>query len=109
MKNHTLITLAVVLSGGLLISQASGGLPVGSERLYSVTFSEKNLTIRVKSYGCTKAANFEVSVDRKNVLTVLRTKADLCRAMPRVIELQLPLPDLAEGDYRIMNAFVYKR
>ena len=109
MKKYILITLGVMLSGCILLGQASGGLSVGPERLYSLTFSEKTLDIQVESYGCTKANDFVIQVMNKNELLVLRNKADNCRAMPRVIDVQIPLPELAEGDYYIKNAYVYKR
>ena len=108
MKKTLLLSAGLMLSGCLLINQATGSLPAGSERLYSLMFSAATLDIRVESYGCTKADDFVVEVDNKAV-TVLRKKADRCRAMPRIIELQLPLPELAKGDYSVTNAFVYQR
>mgnify|MGYP000704682630 CR=1 FL=1 len=110
MKKYALVSMGLMLSGCLMVSPVvSGSLPTGAERLHSLTFSATSLDIQVKSFGCTKAEDFRVQTDNNNELTIIRKKADRCRAMPRIIDLQLPLPELAEGDVYIKNAFFHKR
>lgn len=108
MKKYLFIMFGVMLSGCMLMSQAAGGLSVGLERLHALTFSGKHLAIRVESYGCTKAGDFDVRVEGGNTLAIIRKKADHCRAMPRIIELQLPMADLIVRDYQVKNNFAYR-
>lgn len=78
------------------------------ETLYGARF-EAQLMVRVKSAGCTKAEHFDVKVeqrDENSVVHVTRTRPDRCRAMPKIIELQLPFPDGEKGPFRLENTFM---
>lgn len=85
------------------------------EPLYSASFTPQHLVIEVKSTGCTHPENFTVTTsaaaDKSHtVIQVLRHKADLCRAMPKIVSLQLELPkDAQQGEaYQLVNTFIRK-
>lgn len=76
------------------------------ETLYGIQLHKDKLTVRVKSNGCTKAEHFGVQAKAEldhHLLTVVRTKADRCRKMPRIISIELDSPTTVKNGYRLVN------
>lgn len=97
------ITLCGLSACYVVADDESGKLEVLSGAVF-----DDQLTVQVKSNGCTKAEHFEVSSeerDGEHVLSIMRIRPDRCRAMPRVIELQLPLPENIQSPFRLENPF----
>lgn len=65
------------------------------EPLYSFDTEGDRLTIVVQSFGCTKAEHFELNTqldeNDKQIVTIMRNKPDLCRAMPRLMPVSMRL------------------
>lgn len=79
-----------------------------SEPLYGVSFSENTIEIKVKSTGCTKAADFKIDAIRDSqeyVLSIYRIKKDRCRARSRFISINLELAAPEGLPLRISNLF----
>ncbi len=96
--------------------------PIASETLYGIQLGQKNLTLQVRSHGCTRSEHFEIKVNNSileieagavtqalskeakgtHQLTVVRIKADRCRRMPFASKISLPMPPL-DGPFVLMN------
>lgn len=63
------------------------------EILYNVEIRKNSILAAVKSTGCTSNKNFklQLALDNKKVLnaSIVRIKPDFCRAMPKVITIEL--------------------
>ncbi|MCL1037274.1 hypothetical protein L2750_08915 [Shewanella submarina] len=66
------------------------------ELLYGVKVVGKSIQVAVVSTGCTGVESFKVKVidesEQQTTLQLLRVKPDLCRAIPHLIEIEIPLP-----------------
>lgn len=75
------------------------------EPLYSFDVKGHRLTIMVQSFGCTKVEHFELNSqlgdNGEQFATVVRTKPDLCRAMPRLMPISMRL-QYDSLDYAVM-------
>lgn len=80
-------------------------------QLYGITLLETKVQFRVRSNGCTKPEDFEIALkeaDQFASLSIVRTKVDRCRRMPRIIQLTKSLdyslipPNLP---IRVVNSF----
>lgn len=102
----TLYTLALLST--LNCAQANSSsetAEVMSEPLYGISIQQQ-LTIQVNSNGFTRAEHFKTDISQDEdlpQLRILRTKSDRCRAMPRVIDITLPLPDELNGQFQLWN------
>ncbi len=80
------------------------------EPLYGIHFEGNTLHIKVKSYGCTQQDHFTLKTQHHTdytQLSIMRNKADQCRAMPRIISLPLVITDdVSQTPYKIENLFV---
>ena len=87
------------------------------EPLYGIQMGQDNITIQVKSNGCTRSEHFKFKInssttetplqkDLKTVgeteLTIQRLGSDHCRRMPFLLSVKLPLPDI-QGPFKLMN------
>ena len=98
--------LKLFLTGALLtwaasLVQANDKL----ETLYGIQLGPDQLTIQVKSHGCTRIEHFEVKLEedeRGAQLSIKRLGRDHCRRMPHLISISLPLPESKKSFY-LMN------
>ena len=78
------------------------------EQLYGIQFNKNSMNINVKSTGCTKPAHFTIKTQahkERTQLEIIRHKADRCRAMPKVISIQLELPKDSKPPFHLVNTF----
>ncbi len=77
------------------------------ELIYGIKLLGKNIQVAVMSTGCTGVDSFNLDVinneQGQTVLQLLRVKPDLCRAIPHLIEIEIPLPDEAIGRKILMS------
>ena len=63
------------------------------EKLYGVEIRQNAISVMVQSTGCTSAKSFklDISSDANQALqaSVIRIKPDLCRAMPRMVKVEI--------------------
>lgn len=84
------------------------------EPIYSMNLSADSVRFGVKSNGCTRADDFVVILDtteKEQGLSILRTRKDLCRRKPKVIELDLSIDALeldTELPMKLKNPLVAK-
>lgn len=106
MFKHLLSILLIPLAS-LSYYSFAGTLPK-SEPLYGFSISENTITILVKSTGCTKPADFHIEVvseAQESLVSVSRIRRDRCRAMPRIVPIDLELVTGQQLPYRITNLF----
>ena len=85
-----LLTLGLTM----LVSYTIAGDKNTAEILYGIQLNKEQLEIRVKSTGCTKPEHFKVETKAEadhQQLLIVRTKTDRCRAMPRIITVNLDI------------------
>jgi len=89
--------LKLFLTGALLAW--AGGLVQANDKLetlYGIQLGPDQLTIQVKSHGCTRTEHFEVKLEAGEQgaqLSIKRLGRDHCRRMPHLISISLPLPE----------------
>jgi hypothetical protein len=85
------------------------------EPLYGIDISVDTVSFNVKSFGCTHAEDFVLILDSdagesgETGISILRTKRDLCRRMPKVIEIDLAIDALKiapESQIKLKNPLV---
>ena len=73
------------------------GKPSMSETIYGFDVTATSIKFKVKSTGCTKPADFELQLDEGKdglpSITIVRNRQDMCRALPRLYPVELPLPE----------------
>ena len=75
------------------------------EPLYGIQMGEQQITIQVKSHGCTRIEHFEVKLEEGEQgaqLSIKRLGSDHCRRMPHLISISLPLPE-TKTNFQLMN------
>ncbi|MCK4906321.1 MAG: hypothetical protein KAS64_02155 [Spirochaetes bacterium] len=75
---------------------------------FSTDYDKGNITIYVVSTGCTKKGDFRFDY-KGNVLTIVRTRRDACKAMPEKISLTFNLKEVgikSNIPFRISNKIV---
>lgn len=81
------------------------------ESLYGVSLVETGVRFKVRSNGCTKPEDFIFDIktlENEATLSILRTRGDHCRRMPKVIELTKTLDYSRIGPnlpIRLVNTF----
>jgi len=110
------------LGMGSALAQHQLKQPIAPETLYGIQLGQKNLTVQVRSNGCTRSEHFEIKVNNSALdieagaveqalsnevkgtpqVTIERLKADRCRRMPFVSKVSLPMP-LLDGSFQLMN------
>ena len=79
------------------------------EPLYGIEFLKNAVKVSVKSTGCTKPEHFTIKTHEKEEATqleIIRNKPDRCRAMPKIISLELELVNENRKPYELINVFV---
>jgi len=77
--------------------------------IYGFDVKKEALWFLVKSNGCTKENNFTLTsktVDNKTTeFSLLRSKRDLCRGLPKIISITMPInnADTDDNHYVIAN------
>lgn len=111
-KMMMLVFIIILIASCKNLSREAVALDNDLEPIYGFDFSPIKVSFKVKSHGCTRAEDFIVILDTHEKfegLSILRTKKDLCRRMPKIIELELPITSLnVEPDSKIYlkNPFV---
>lgn len=81
------------------------------ETLYNIEIREDSIWATVKSNGCTSEKNFKLELtainEQRFSASIIRTKSDFCRAMPRIVSIELFSEQLA-NNIVINNAFAVK-
>jgi len=78
------------------------------ESLHGISFSENAIEIKVKSTGCTKAQDFRIDAVKNSLeyeLRIYRIKKDRCRAMTRIVSINLELELQEDFSFRVANPF----
>ena len=75
--------------------------PIKLETLYGMNINEKNIVVKVYSFGCTKAKDFSVE-EQGDELSIVRIKIDRCRKMPELVSIRLPFHKQL-NDYQVLN------
>ncbi len=91
----------LTLVSGFLLAQPNNKLEI----LYGIKLGPDQLTIQVKSHGCTRIEHFEVKLEEGEQgaqLFIKRLGSDHCRRMPHLISISLPLPESKKSFY-LMN------
>jgi len=111
LKYNTLIKVIVVLFGLIaMISFAAGGSAPAA--LLSVERTGNDLTLSVISTGCSKDEDFYLQVheagDKLVEVTLIRTRADICKRFPKPMLIERSLPKHAASGIpiRILNPIV---
>jgi hypothetical protein len=114
MFKQLLISLPIVMGivGGGVFAESSAPL----EPLYSAQFTDEEVSIEVKSTGCTFPENFTITAEGKggvdySTIGIHRDTPDECKAMPEIITLHLELPAALAAlkePYKLENLFVSK-
>jgi len=99
--------LKLFLTGALLawaasLVQANDKL----ETLYGIQLGPDQLTIQVKSHGCTRIEHFKTIIEeseRGAQLSIKRLGRDHCRRMPHLISIDLSLPE-TKTNFQLMNS-----
>jgi hypothetical protein len=77
------------------------------ETLFNVEIRTNSIWATVKSNGCTSEKNFKLQltvIDKEQLsASIIRTKADFCRAMPRIISIELFSEQLVKNTGVIIN------
>lgn len=74
----------------------------------STDFNKGEITIEVTSSGCTMKGDFRFDF-KENVLTIIRTRRDDCKAMPKKINLTYSLKEVGISPHQpfsISNKFI---
>jgi hypothetical protein len=86
-SSHSLEKSAIPLENNIEIYQGS------LETLYNVEIRKNAIWATVKSNGCTSEKNFQLQLtildEQQLSASIIRTKADFCRAMPRIVSIEL--------------------
>jgi hypothetical protein len=75
------------------------------EPLYGIQMGEQQITIQVKSNGCTRSEHFEIKLnetEQSPELTIKRLGRDHCRRMPFVKRIKLSF-DTDQDEFVLMN------
>ena len=79
-------------------------------KVYEVGIHEDSVRFLAVSTGCTSASNFALKVsyvsDENNSVTELAItllKPDYCKAMPRIVSINMPIDFAITGDLKILN------
>lgn len=113
MKKQLMSLVACVVSFVALTScsaTANSKKPT-MEPLHSVSISTSSLKISVTSNGCTKQEHFDFVIEpgEVNQLSVVRTKYDGCRRVPKQVTFKYTLADIGlseKSEIRIKNPIV---
>lgn len=78
-------------------------------QIYGVQIKAQSVWFRVVSTGCTSSRNFAIDIeqtaDKTFLLSIFQTKADRCKALPRLVAVELPLDEYAQyaGQISVKN------
>lgn len=76
-------------------TKKSATVPEALEAIYGFEHTRDQVTFLVKSTGCTKTEHFDIELEKTTqaeyTITLIRHKQDMCRAMPRLYPVNLPL------------------
>ncbi|BDX04889.1 hypothetical protein [Planctobacterium marinum] len=84
------------------------------ETIYGFEATKDAISFVVTSTGCTKSEDFTLQVSNSSpddyTITLQRNKKDRCRAMPKLISIQKPLPVEVAADtgFKLNNSVAIK-
>ena len=85
------------------------------ETIYGFEASNNSLKFIVQSTGCTKEKHFDLAITNLHgndyTITLTRNKKDLCKAMPKLVSVQLALKSPLQNTARLKlnNPFAVSR
>jgi len=86
MKNT--VQLSLLLSIGLLLLSVPAFAKPGIPAVHSISIQQDNIVFNVTSFGCSQDADFELKVEDGQRITLYRTRPDLCKRAPMVIQIK---------------------
>ncbi len=101
----------LVLVSGFALANSLAQPNHKQETLYGIQLGPDQLTIQVKSHGCTRIEHFEVKVEEGEngaQLSIQRLGSDHCRRMPHLISIDLSLPETKKSFYLLNPLQVWR-
>lgn len=99
------VGVLLVLASHLTLANSLAQANKNLEILYGIQLGPEQLTIKVKSHGCTRTEHFKIIIKEDESgaqLSIQRLGSDHCRRMPHLISIDLSLPE-TKKDFQLMN------
>ena len=106
MKNT--VQLSLLLSIGLLLLSVPAFAKPGIPAVHSISIQQDNIVFNVTSFGWSQDADFELKVEDGQRITLYRTRPDLCKRAPMVIQIKRSLQEAGlsmQRPFSVINPF----
>lgn len=86
-----------------IMSKESGSV----ETLHGLAVTETQVIISVTSTGCTDESDFKIEVAESlpPIVTFIRVKPDVCRAISHTVDLSFSLKEVGSAEFKVANPF----